>query len=160
MILTGFHKVGMTKRLTAKQSHQQGPCVLQLTACKKIRRLHEVFALQHSHPLLTPPVTSLGTGGNKTAQQVSNHTLVSIAREAEAAVPAIHSTLSDQHFMWQMCLKNHCNQCCPTSNPSQLRSPSYGCFFPNNLQLLAFAWEYDMLLIPRKLLVFLAELCS
>jgi len=95
------------KRLAAKHSHQQGPPILQITARKKSRRLYEVFALRHSHPLLTPTVTSLGTRENKTAQRVSNHMLLSTVMETEAAVPAIHSTLSDQHFVWQMCPKNH-----------------------------------------------------
>lgn len=143
MILTGFHKVGTMKRLTAKQSHQQGPPVLQITAGKKSRRLHEFFALKHSHPLLTPMVTSLSTWGNKTAQHVSNHTLLSTAMETEAAVPAIHSTLSDQHFVWQMltlkCLKNHCNQCLPNPKSQPAQIPKLLLFFPNNSQLSAFA---------------------
>lgn len=142
MILMGFHVVGTMKGLTAEPSHQQGSPLLQITARRKSRRLHEVLALRHSHPLLTATVAGLGTWGNKTAQQVSNHTLLSPAMQVEAAVPAVHSILSDQHLVWQMltlkCLKNHCNRCSPNTRPQSAQILKLLLFFPRNSQLSAF----------------------
>lgn len=149
------------KKLTAKESHHQGPPAFQITACKKSWHWHEVFALKHSHSFLTLTVTRLGTWeDNKTSQQVSNHTLLSTAMETEAAVTVIHSTLSDQHFVWQMltlkCLKTHCNQRLPNPKSQAAQIPKRLLVFPNNSQLSAFASECNTLQIPRKPLIFLA----
>lgn len=84
--------VGMMKGLTAKLSHQQGPPLLQVTTRKKSRRLREVLTLKHSNRLLTATVSGFGTWGNKTAQQVSNHTLLStVAQTGSGACNSRHS---------------------------------------------------------------------
>lgn len=136
MILTGFHMVGTIKGLTAKLSHQQGPPLLQITHAKR------AGACTKSLPSNRATDAGLCPWGNKTAQQVSNHTLLSTVVQTEAAVPAIHSILSDQHFVWQTltlkCLKNHCNQCLPNPRPQSAQIPKILLLFPRNLQPSAF----------------------
>lgn len=111
---------------------------------EKSRSLNEVFALKHSHLPLTPTVTRLSAQGNKTVHQDRNHMLLSTVVETLAVTPAINSTLSDQHFVWQMltakCLKNHCNECLPSPESQSAQTPAAPATAagPNNSQLSAF----------------------